>query len=274
MAIAIPTQVKKLLVEEIKREMQTGIRFAVAGNRGFGKTSTVNALFNVDMPTSASKPTTTDIHEVTLQIEDAKPLSNYPTEGIEDVKFNQYITLQIYDLPGLGDGIAKNKEKYFSWYELMFKNIDAILWVLRADVSAFQQDIDYISQLMVRVPDIASRIIIGLNRADAIEPNNWNFRINQPSLQQQQELIIVREQALKLVHDQCGITSNIVTYYSAKQSWRLETLFNYLTGVVPEGRKWVFGSLKRNYREAYLAHVDVEFREQVANMYDKIINSN
>lgn len=262
----ISSQFRKVVVKEIVKEMETGIRFAVAGNRGFGKTSTVNALFKVNMHVSASKPATTEIHEVEFKVPDVLSL---------DEKSKQDINLYVYDLPGLGEGIAKNTQKYFGMYEsLMSNNVDAILWVLRADVSAFQQDIDYISELIRKIPGLKSRIVIGLNRADAIEPNNWNYRINQPSLEQKQELNIIQNQARKLVHNQCGLTTNVVTYYSAKQAWQLSILFNQLMSVVPEGRKWLFARLQNEYRDAYLSKVSPEFQKQVAEVYDRVFSDN
>jgi len=248
-------QVRELLDAEIAKIKQDGIKFAVAGNAGYGKTSTVNALFNVNMYTSATDTATRTVHEVSMAV--------FPQEKERE------ISLTVYDLPGLADGEEQNRpsEHYFQIYSDLLPKMDVTLWVLRADVRAFKLDVDYLSQLVRTHPQLRQRIIIGLNFVDSIDPQDWSPRINQPSKKQLENLEEVKKRVSSVIHKECGLETNTTIPYSAKQAWQLDALFNGLTNAVPEGKKWVFNGLKANYSALFLSKVPEQFRETAAQMY-------
>ncbi|MCB9453121.1 MAG: 50S ribosome-binding GTPase [Anaerolineaceae bacterium] len=163
--------VERLVAKKLKAQRQEGIKFAIAGNAGYGKTSTVNELFGVNMDTDPVSTTTKEVHRVSMDILNVKRHES----KIQDT------TLIIYDLPGLGDGEDRNGDEVDS-YEVYRKllnatDIDVLLWVLRADVRAFQLEIDYISKLIEEFPQMKSRIIIGVNFVDKIEPyETWAIK--------------------------------------------------------------------------------------------------
>lgn len=249
--------IEQEISEKLKQSLlEKGIKIAVGGKRGFGKSSTLNALFGLNLDVHPVLPTTLDVHPIPIK----ENLSEHEVDGVR---------LTVYDMPGLGEGVNKNTEKYMNSYLRVFKEADVILWVLRADVAAFQSDIDYISKLVKKNRDLKSRIVIGLNRADAIEPLNWQYRINEPSKSQYENLELMREQVLELVHDQCELDSNVVTFYSAKRMWSIELLFNYLINACPSdiGKRWTFARLRQNYLEEHLKNVAPEFQAEVRGEY-------
>jgi uncharacterized protein len=251
---------KQRVIEEILRERSEGICFVVCGSAGVGKTSTINVLFNVDMHTEVAKPGTTAIHEVTLLV---KNVRQHKLTGVQDVP------LTVYDLPGLGDGYHKTSETYFDWYRQILPRADVILWVVRADQRAYEYDVEQISQLVNELPDIKSKVILGLNVIDKVEPNDWDTRINQPSPVQEGHFAEITAEAQRLIHDQCGLTSKSISLYSAKQAYGLELLFSRLIAACPKGKRWVFADLKQDYRDAFLAKVSPKYRETVAAQYSR-----
>jgi len=252
--------VKKLVFEKLKAQKQEGIKFAIAGNAGYGKTSTVNALFGVNMDTDPVFTTTKDVHSVSMHI-------------FDDVKHRQSeirdTTLTVYDLPGLGDGEDKDEKEIdnFEIYRELIKEVelDVLLWVLRADVRAFKLEVDYISKLLEEFPFMKSRIIVGLNFVDKVEPyETWIADINQPSDKQLETLARVKQRVDERIHKKCGLESRITVEYSSKKAWQLHQLFRALIEATPEHKKWVISELKLDYEKAFLAHVPEQFRQAVA----------
>lgn len=258
-------EVKKLVLEEIENYKREGIKFAIAGNAGYGKTSTLNVLFDVEMKTDPTQTATREVHEISMLIQNVK--------GIEVSSAQVHdINLTVFDLPGLGDGEYKNQiaEEYFQIYTKLLPQVDVVLWVLRADVRAFELEITYISRLLKIAPDLRSRIIVGVNFIDSIAPQNWDRMINNPSDEQLANLDNFILRVDELIHKQCELSTNITVPYSAKYAWGLETLFNRLVNATPDGKKWVFADLKPDYREAFLTRVHPKFREQVAKEYSPV----
>lgn len=231
---------------------ENGIEFAVVGNAGFGKTSTVNVLFNVNMPTNPAIPGQ-DVNVVRLTVKNAQRVPKGITEDA---------ALTVYDFQGLGEGNKANSKAYFESYQRELPKADVILWILRADVRMYEFDIDRISQLVESNPTLKSRIIIGLNYADAIGPDKWDEEHNQPSDKQEEQLKIVVERVRKLVYDQCGLESKVVTCYSSKQAWKLDTLFKHLVDACPEEKKWVLADMKQNYIPQFLSKIPPQYRRR------------
>lgn len=254
------TQIKKMEMKEIEiKEIEIkreGIKFAIAGNAGYGKTSTLNALFGSAMKTDGISPATQEIQELSVLLKNI-PDSQFSTSNVHDVNF------YVFDLPGLNDG----ETDYFEIYAKLLPSVDVILWTLRADVKAFGSDIQTISRLIKLAPSLKSKIIIGLNFIDSVTPQNWDFELNIPSSQQDINIKKITERILSVVHEKCGLEKKVTVAYSANQAYGLETLFNRLIGAVSEEKRWVFANLKLNYREAFLQKVPAEFREKVAKIY-------
>lgn len=254
--------VRQMALEEIDAHKRDGIKFAIAGNAGYGKTTTLNTLFNTQMRTDPTKTATKLVHEVSMLIR------NVPDIHLSNTTLKE-VNLTVFDLPGLGDGEKDNTstEEYFNIYTKLLPQVDVIMWILRADVRAFKLDIDYISRLINHTPSLKSKFLIGVNFVDAISPLDWDKAINQPSLEQENNLRDFLDNMHKIVQAQCGLEKNSVVPYSARQAWGLEKLFASLILTVPEGKRWVFADLKPDFREIFLARVPDKNRELVSKMY-------
>lgn len=95
--------------------------------------------------------------------------------------------LNIIDFPGIGETPTLDKI-YANLYQYWLSKLDLIVWVLKADDRAWNDDIRCYRQLVSQGADPA-RFLFVLNQADKIEPcREWDTATRQPSMLQQQNL--------------------------------------------------------------------------------------
>lgn len=95
--------------------------------------------------------------------------------------------LHIVDFPGIGESPALDLV-YSRLYQHWLNKLDLIIWVLKADDRAWNDDIRCYRQLVSHGADPA-RFIFVLNQADKIEPcREWDVVNHQPSLHQHDNL--------------------------------------------------------------------------------------
>ena len=98
-------------------------------------------------------------------------------------------------------------------------------------------------------------MIFGINQVDLIEPVNWNFEKNLPSLEQQQNLTEIIDDKRKRIEDIIGKKITI-TAYGAKQFYRLSDLFASIMEACPEDRLWLFQLIKGFSAKDWLDRVE------------------
>lgn len=125
-------------------------------------------------------------------------LFRFPPANVDAVKgctrrAQQYKTsdglhaLNIIDFPGIGETPTLDK-MYARLYQHWLNKLDLIVWVLKADDRAWNDDIRCYRQLVSHGAD-PTRFIFVLNQADKIEPcREWDVINHQPSLHQQKNL--------------------------------------------------------------------------------------
>ncbi|WP_228011763.1 GTPase family protein [Serratia marcescens] len=125
-------------------------------------------------------------------------LFRFPPANVDAVKgctrrAQQYKTsdglhaLNIIDFPGIGETPTLDK-MYARLYQHWLNKLDLIVWVLKADDRAWNDDIRCYQQLVSQGADPAHFLFV-LSQADKIEPcREWNTATHQPSLRQRQNL--------------------------------------------------------------------------------------
>jgi len=140
----------------------------IMGKSGVGKSSLCNTLFNPP-PANVSA-----VKGCTRQV------------GRYQLSLAPYALL-IVDFPGIGETPERDRI-YTRLYQHWLGKLDLIIWVLKADDRAWNDDIRCYNQLISQGADPA-RFLFVLNQADKIEPcREWNLVTHQPSLLQQQHL--------------------------------------------------------------------------------------
>ena len=144
------------------------VNIILVGATGSGKSSTVNALFNMDVAkVGVGVNPETDL------------ITSYELEN-----------LTIWDTPGLGDGV-KNDEAYNKMLvdklSELDKNgdplIDLVLVILDASSKDLRTSYDLINNVIIPClgEDKENRVIVGLNQADvAMKGKHWDSEKNEP----------------------------------------------------------------------------------------------
>lgn len=83
------------------------------------------------------------------------------------------------------------------------------------------------------------RLVIGINKVDAMRPGKWNENYNLPSPEQEKSIEIKVNDVLEKISKVCQISRNRVIYYSAEKCYRLPDLLGAMLDACPKERAWV-----------------------------------
>lgn len=220
--------IEKELKEKIENEKPPQI--AIIGFCGVGKSSTLNALFNAGRPTSDVEACTKEATAVSGDIE--------PYIGSKG-------TIEIYDMPGLGEDIDKDPE-YYEIYADVLPKVDAIIWTFNASdrvMAPMQQAINKLVRIIGY--EFVDKILFAVNKADTAAPgeSDWNKQFNIPSPVQQKNLVdmenYIREKVKRVIPKWNGP----IVSYSAKYRYHLDELMTAMVEVMPKERKWVLNNI-------------------------------
>lgn len=159
-------------IREIQHNLSRALSYepiiGLMGKTGAGKSSLCNTLFT-------SPPANVDAVKGCTRF-----AQQYKTsDGLH--------ALNIIDFPGIGETPTLDK-MYAHLYQHWLNRLDLIVWVLKADDRAWNDDIRCYRQLVSQGADPA-RFLFVINQADKIEPcREWDVVNHQPSLRQQQNL--------------------------------------------------------------------------------------
>ena len=147
-------KVKEVLTKAEKKPFVVSIM----GQTGVGKSTLLNTLFNVDLPSDPIYPTTRE----------ANPIS---FEGRAGHK------LIFYDLPGIGES-DETDERYLTEYKQKLKESDIVIWAMHADSRLFAYDLEALRKLHASTGELSmssmvDKLIFVLTKADLLIPPPW-----------------------------------------------------------------------------------------------------
>ena len=177
----------------------------IIGECGTGKSSTLNALFNICCPVSHVEACTLNIEQTTSDIEG----------------FGEWT---IYDMPGIGESL-KTDNKYIEMYKETLPKADVILWTITAGnraLSWMQRTLQIINEDVGK--EYASNILFVINKADIMYPNNWNNDNNCPSEEQEINLLGFKETVIRCIIDIVPDWKGSIEIISALKKYRIENL--------------------------------------------------
>lgn len=164
----LPREISQRVFHRLDEVIAYEPTIGLMGKTGAGKSSLCNTLFT-------SPPANVDAVKGCTRF-----AQQYKTsDGLN--------ALNIIDFPGIGETPSLDK-MYAHLYQHWLNKLDLIVWVLKADDRAWNDDIRCYRQLVSHGAD-PTRFIFVLNQADKIEPcREWDVINHQPSLHQQKNL--------------------------------------------------------------------------------------
>lgn len=124
----------------------------IAGKRGCGKSSTLNSLWNLELPTNKAVACTK--YPMLLHIKEEYEGKMY--------EFN------IVDLPGIAESLDADMQ-YTAFYKKYIKNASVLICLTQADTRAYLQDEVFYKSLMAQsILTKETRAILGINQIDLL----------------------------------------------------------------------------------------------------------
>lgn len=212
-------------------------KVAIIGQSGVGKSSTLNAVFGLNLPVSDIAEGTTEIIEKIFPMRDG---------------FN----LSIYDMPGLLQSRKKDKE-----YEEMYKEIlpqcDVIVYIIRANTRNIGDDCRILKEVVLPIcnqSSIKDNLIIAVNKVDTIgqtiNPDDpelvWDPISNVPSdklfecIKKKRLDIFTKliDEKLVLINSESSLKPGQVVFYSATYEYNLGQFLKAITNAGKRGWIW------------------------------------
>ena len=188
----------------------------LSGKTGCGKTSTINALWNLD-----------------LAVGRVVSCTKFPAVmRIEDEFDGKKISFNLVDLPGIAESMDANSV-YRKFYYNFIQKASVLVCLSQADRRAYKQDQLFYSELISNgVLNASQNIILGINQADLLfkdkeHPDGIDLHTISSDNELIQEKSLDYYRCISNVFDQFdNVTSDSVAIYSVLQNWNLDNLKN------------------------------------------------
>ena len=223
---------REQLLNNINKLKQEKLNVLFVGATGGGKSSTINALFNMDVATVGYS---TDPETSTIQ------------------KF-EIDNMILWDTPGLGDSPEKDK-LYAAEIANALKAkdddgtliIDEVVVLIDGSNRDMKTAYEIIENVVAPFLGENKKIVVAINQCDvALKGRYWNYDENQPD----EQLISFLESKVLSVKNRIYESTGLVTqpvYYSALHHYNISKLLLAMLRNMPEEKRFLFtDSLNRN----------------------------
>lgn len=199
---------KKELEDALERIRKIKVNVLLIGGTGVGKSSTVNALFDMS-----------HVHHPKAEVgEDANPRT------MEITKYELH-NMVIWDSPGFGDSEKNDQEHQKKIEDLLNRKdeqglplVDLVLLVLDASSRDLESAYKLVKNVIApQLPDAMdrNRLLIGMNKVDKVRHHSfWNKEENCPGPELAKELEERCEAVKNRIKQDTGFSPEVI-YYSA-----------------------------------------------------------
>jgi predicted GTPase len=194
-----------------------------------GKSSLCNALFGKDA----------------FKVSDVEACTRDPQSLLLSLGEEKGLTL--LDVPGLGESVLRDGE-YRKLYKKLLPELDALIWVLKADERAFSVDEDFYLSTVKPYIKKGMPFLIALNQVDKIAPlKEWQESGCKPGPKQEENIRLKREN----VANQFQIDPKQVIAVSAEEKYGLRELIDKMLLSLPDVKRVsIFKEIPYEYRSA------------------------
>lgn len=233
MASDIPDAEKTRRLSRLIKLRSKKVNIMLAGSTGSGKSSTVNAMFNMDV---------------------AKVGVGVDPETVSISKF-ELDNLIIWDTPGLGDGVERDKritkdiiEKLNETDKLGSPLIDMVIVIMDASSKDLGTSYDLINHVLIPClgREAEKRILIGLNQSDiAMKGTHWLADQNEPDEVLKEFLQKKADSVEKRIKEATGLTIKPVCYCAGykeeggpqRKPYNLTKLLYHIVTMIPKDKR-------------------------------------
>jgi len=212
--------------EELSRKSnEVGIIFdvMVTGVTGAGKSTTLNSLFQKTVATVG---------------EGVDP----ETMSLGSYRLND--AFRLWDTPGLGDGMQKDKEHAKLLIDLLYKEygdnhgwIDLVLVIIEGSNRDMGTTYKLLNEIIV--PNFQQRrVLVALNQADvAMKGRHWDHDNNKPMNKLKNFLEDKVDSIQRRVEEATGVNIIRPIYYSAEYGYNIDKLMDLLIDHMPSEKR-------------------------------------
>ena len=223
--LEIDERSKRQLVENLLKLKNQKINLLVIGATGCGKSSTINALFDLE------------IAKVGYGVDPE-------TMNIEKYELDNLI---LWDSPGLGDSpeadmqhsrniIKKLKEQDQDGHAL----IDLVLVIIDGSSRDMGTSYELINKVIIPNMKEKKRILIAINQCDiAMKGKGWNPELNLPDCVLEQFLEDKVQSVKRRIFESTSVNLEPI-FYSALQKYNISKLLSFIVRHTPEDKRAVY----------------------------------
>lgn len=213
--IVLSEEQEQRIAEQLHKVVTYRARIGFFGKTGSGKSSLCNSLFGEDV----------------ASISDIAACTRAPQEYLLQLAETRDIVL--VDVPGVGESL-KRDEEYFALYKRLTPQLDAILWIIKADDRAFTVDEKCWKELVQPYIDDDAPVVVVINQVDKFNPlNDWDYGSSAPGPQQ---LRLIQEKVVE-VSRAFGVSQDRVIPVSAMQGFNIPHLVETVILSLPKQKK-------------------------------------
>lgn len=213
-------------------------RVAIIGQSGVGKSSTLNHVFGLDLPTSDIDEGTTEVIEKIFPKRDG-------------------LNLAVYDMPGLLQSRKKDSE-YYEMYKEILPQCDIIVYIIKANTRNIGDDCKILKEIVLPICNtngIKDNLIIAINKVDIIgesvdandEELQWDVIENRPTKKlaeciNQKRLDIYHkliDEGLVLLNADKVLNPEQIVFYSAVYDYNLSGFMKAIANAGNTGWFWI-----------------------------------
>jgi len=205
----------------------------VSGKRGCGKSSTLNSLFNLDLPTNMATACTKYPRVMNI---------NLSIDG-QDFSFN------LVDLPGIAESLSADID-YAHYYEEYLSKATVLLCLSQADTRAYMQDEMFYKRLLDNKYLIEkTSVLIGINQIDLLyktveSPDGIDlFTLSPDDKLLRDKINDIYDNAYKSIFKENVIDKKFSVHpFSAYMNWNIEELKIKIINLMT--KKKMYGNLE------------------------------
>lgn len=210
-----------------QKRLLTPLDVALVGATGVGKSSTLNALFGLD-------------------VAEVGQGSQPQTQVVADYRVGQ--SLRLYDTAGFGDGKMADERHAKNLITLLkdtctakqksYFLVDLVLVIL--DGGSRDLGTSYKLLTDVILPNIEpNRVLIAINKADmAMSGRYWDIHKNKPQSKLVEFLDEKVSSTKQRIKEATGLIIPTPIYYSADCDYNIDKLFEFFINNLPDGRRY------------------------------------